>query len=321
VKPMLQRYFQREGAERRRERRTLENFYYAAMYDTLDTPMEPGRKAIILKRLKARITALHYHEGRRIATNMEENEMMEGEEISIYQYIRARKKQTQRTISHIHDTEGRICTTTRDILRACTSFLREKYSVIDVDTKNLQELLGNIRTTITRDANEAMEAPIMMEELEKAVRMGKPNKAPGYDGISTDFFKIMWEVTKSDMLNILNEMFLEGTITDAQRKGLMVLIPKRTEPRGLQDYRPLTLLNADYKLLTRIMANRMQPWLTTTLNQRQYCGMRGRTILDAVATVKDTIANAQYTKSPLCVMTLDFTAAFDNISHEYFSPS
>jgi hypothetical protein len=189
--------------------------------------------------------------------------------------------------------------------------------VIEADTTNVKELMGNIRTKIHREAKEAMEAPIMMGELEAAVRMGKSNKAPGCDGITTEFFKIMWNAIKSDLLCILNEMFIEGTITDGQKKGLMVLVPKRNDPRGLQDYRTLTLLKADYKLLTRIIANRIQPWLRTALYQNQYCGMKGRTMLDAVANVRDAIAHAQYTKSPLCVVTLDFTASFDNILHEY----
>ena len=85
----------------------------------------------------------------------------------------------------------------------------------------------------------------------------------------------------------------------------------------MQDYRTLTLLNADYKLLTRLIANRIQPWITNELYQNQYCGIKSRTMLDAVATIRDATANAQYTKSPLCIVTLDFEAAFDNISHEY----
>jgi hypothetical protein len=113
--------------------------------------------------------------------------------------------------------------------------------------------MGNIRTKIHREAKEAMEAPIMMEELEAAVKMGKSNKGPRCDGISTDFFKIMWNAIKSDLLCILNEMFIAGTITDGQKKGLMLCVPKRNDPRRLQDFRTLTLLKADYKLLTRII--------------------------------------------------------------------
>ena len=76
MKPMLKKYFQCEVAERRRERRTPENFYYAAIYDTLDTPMETVRKAVLLKRLKAQITNIHYKEVQKLAINMEENELM-----------------------------------------------------------------------------------------------------------------------------------------------------------------------------------------------------------------------------------------------------
>ena len=202
-------------------------------------------------------------------------------------------------------------------MRACTTFLREKYSVIQEDSTNIKELMGYIRNTLQREVNEAMEEPILMGELETAVKMGKSNKAPGCDGINTDFFKIMWDEIKSDLLGILNKMYIEGQITDAQKKGLMVCVPKRNDPRGLPDYRPLTLLNADYKLLTRIIANRIQTWLATTLHKSQHCGMTGRTMIDTLATVRDVIANAQYTKTPLCIVTLDFAAAFDNISHDY----
>ena len=60
VKQMLLRSFTREGTGRRRERRTLKNLHYESIYDILDAPMDPGRKVITLKRLKAQITRLHH---------------------------------------------------------------------------------------------------------------------------------------------------------------------------------------------------------------------------------------------------------------------
>jgi len=90
--------------------------------------------------------------------------------------------------------------------------------MIQADTKSVTELMGNIRNKIQCEANQAMEAPILMGELETAVKMGRSNKAPGCDGINTDFFKIMWDTFKSDLLCILNEMLIEGKITDAQKK-------------------------------------------------------------------------------------------------------
>jgi len=153
--------------------------------------------------------------------------------------------------------------------------------------------MGPFQNKLRCEDNEAMETPISMCELEEAIKMGKPNKAPGCDGISTEFFKIMWDTIKSDLLCIMNEMFIDWKITETQKKGLMVCVPKRTNPSAMPDYRPITLINADYKLLTRIIAHRLQQWLTKTLHPSQYCGMRGRAMLDALTTVRDAIANAQ----------------------------
>ena len=124
--------------------------------------------------------------------------------MSLYQYIRARKRQTQRAITQVQDADGIIHITTRNIIQAFTTYLREKYSIIQADTKNISELTKHFRNKIHREANDAMEAPILMRELETAVKMGKSHKAPGCDGINTDCFKVMWDATKSDLLCILN---------------------------------------------------------------------------------------------------------------------
>ena len=83
------------------------------------------------------------------------------------------------------------------------------------------------------------------------------------------------------------------------------------------DRRPITLLNCDYKILTRILAWRLRPLLALHLKATQYCGVPGNTIFDAVATVRDVIAYAEHEKLPMCVLTLDFQHAFDRLPHEY----
>ena len=155
-----------------------------------------------------------------------------------------------------------------------------------------------------------------MEELKLAVKTGKSHKAPGRDGIRFDYFKIMWDVTKIDILRVMNDMFRMSKMTDAQKHGLLVCVPKTPHPCRQHDCRPLTLLNADYKLLTRTITYGLNPSLATILNPSQHCGIRGHTVLDAIATVRDAIAHAEYSKAPLCIVSLDFTAAFDNILHE-----
>ena len=80
---------------------------------------------------------------------------------------------------------------------------------------------------------------------------------------------------------------------------------------------PITLLKSDYKILARIIAQRLRPVLVDHLMQTQFCGVPGNTIIDAVATVRDTIAYAESRRIPLCVLSLDFKNAFDRVAHNY----
>jgi hypothetical protein len=79
----------------------------------------------------------------------------------------------------------------------------------------------------------------------------------------------------------------------------------------------LTLLNADIKLLARIIALRISIWLQAIIHQSQHCGIQGTSIIEAVANIRGAISYAEYTRTKLCILTLDFQAAFDKIAHSY----
>jgi hypothetical protein len=94
-----------------------------------------------------------------------------------------------------------------------------------------------------------LEAPITTEETEMAVRQGKNAKAPGHDGISHDFLKHKWKTIHHDLLQILNDMYVDEAILNSQKHGIIVCVPKRRQPERPEDYRALTLLNADFNPL------------------------------------------------------------------------
>jgi hypothetical protein len=110
--------------------------------------------------------------------------------------------------------------------------------------------------------------------------------------------------------------YMEGQITDRQKYGIIVCIPKQAKPTRPEDYRALTLLNTDYNLLTRIIANRLRPWLIDILQLTQDCGLPGNTVFEALAKIRDAVEYAEVMGAPLCILSMDFREAFD-ISHEY----
>jgi hypothetical protein len=90
-------------------------------------------------------------------------------------------------------------------------------------------------------------------------------------------------------MHILNDTFFNRHIAAKQKQGTICL--PRSNPSPTPDtYRPISLLNTEYKLLAHIMAHRLKPTLAEKLSTGQYCGIPGRSIFDALATVRDVIA-------------------------------
>jgi len=115
----------------------------------------------------------------------------------------------------------------------------------------------------------------------------------------------------------MNDMYRDGKITDQQNYGIIVCIPKQGNPTRPEDYRPLTLLTTDYKLLTRIITNRLRIWMKDILHPAQHCGLSETTVFEAFATIRDAVAYAEVSGTPLCILSIDFKEAFDRISHYY----
>jgi hypothetical protein len=84
-----------------------------------------------------------------------------------------------------------------------------------------------------------------------------------------------------------------------------------------EDFQHLTLLNADFKLLSTIIKNRIGLWLPTLLNPSQHYGIHGHKIFEAIASVREAICYTECKESLLCILSLDSEEAFDNIYHNY----
>jgi hypothetical protein len=170
----------------------------------------------------------------------------------------------------MYDTDGSLMTSPADIFRVFTEYMRRKYDHIQVNEERMRNMTNCGLKTVPSAANTALEESIIMEELLQAVKQGKPNKAPGQDGICLEFIKKTWQVIKYDLLEVMNNMHRDGIISDQQNHGILVCLPKKPDLTRIEDYRPLTLMNTYYKLFTRIIANRLRPWLAGILQPVDY---------------------------------------------------
>jgi len=174
---MIRFLFIQEGSERRRDHLAVENFYYEAIYDILKNTHSHGTKVATLKRLKARILRLHSMEQRRVFLDNGEHDRLAGEEPTLYHILKRRRRQKSKMIHRVQDNHGNLHkTTTTDIIRTFTTFMRHKYADIAVDEGSVKHMAGTGNKTLPTELKDSLEAPITMEEQHLAVRKGKYTK-------------------------------------------------------------------------------------------------------------------------------------------------
>jgi hypothetical protein len=142
--------------------------------------------------------------------------------------------------------------------------------------------LREIETEQNNQYSEAPAARFTQRQIEQAIHAGGRKKAPGRGGLSSEFYKQIWEITKEEMVEIFNQIFWDGLKTPRQKQGVIISLPKKRGTNEHGDLRPILLLNTDYKILARINAQRPRPVQARHLKETQFCGVSGNSILDAL---------------------------------------
>ena len=147
----------------------------------------------------------------------------------------------------------------KDILEEVKSFYENMYTEKNVDIEKMKIMSKNIKVELNEEEKISIECNITEYECASALRDMNNNKSPGSDGITTEFFKIFWNDFKSFYVNSLNYSFENGSSTTLQKQGIISLLPKNDNDLcSLNNWRPLTLLNSDYEIVTKAIANRIK---------------------------------------------------------------
>ena len=152
------------------------------------------------------------------------------------------------------------------------------------------------------------------ESLENLKAM--PNgKSSGTDGFPVEFYKVFWIDLKDILLSCYVAAFRTGKMSISQRRGIITLIPKKISvPFLLKNWRPISLLNTDYKIATRCIASRLKQVLHSIIHPDQTRYLKGRYIGENVRLLFDVIEHAKENEIPGLLFFADFGKAFDTLN-------
>jgi exonuclease III len=159
-------------------------------------------------------------------------------------------------------------------------------------------------------------------ECKKVLKSMKNNKAPGNDGITVEFYKVFWNDISRVFLDSINAGLDCGELSPSQRQGVITLLEKKGKDRQLiKNWRPITLLNNDYKIAAKVIAERMKHTLPNLIHHNQSAFVKNRYIGDSIRTVLDVISYLDRKDKEGLLLALDFEKAYDSIEWPFLLKS
>ena len=152
-----------------------------------------------------------------------------------------------------------------------------------------------------------------VEEVLFALRGMARRKAPGLDGLPMEFYLKFWSVLGSDLVSVLNSSFDSGCLSLSQRRGVISLTFKKGDRLDPRNWRPITLLNVDYKLASRAIIGWLLKVIHLLVAEDQTCGVPGRFIGENMALLRDVVTFASSSRAPVAILFLNQEKVFDRV--------
>ena len=133
----------------------------------------------------------------------------------------------------------------------------------------ITKITQNIPKIITNEHNQLLLRPVSRQEVDVAMKQLKGGKAPGPDGFTANFFHYFWELIREEVWHLVEESRAMHWILPSLNTTFVALVPKEEQPSRPEKFRPIALCNVIYKVITKVIANRLKPLLPLLISPEQ----------------------------------------------------
>lgn len=177
-----------------------------------------------------------------------------------------------------------------------------------------------IHTLITKDMNHQLLTPFSNDEIKAAIFSLRATKAPSPDGLSGTFFQKSWEIIKDDIFQEIKIFFESGELLEKINETHVALVPKIKDPEELSHYWPINCCNFLYKIIAKILADRMKHFMNSIISPNQSAFVSERQIQDNILIVQEAfhfMHRKANRKSNFMAIKLDMNKRYDRVEWSF----
>uniref|UniRef100_A0A3B1IMU6 Reverse transcriptase domain-containing protein n=1 Tax=Astyanax mexicanus TaxID=7994 RepID=A0A3B1IMU6_ASTMX len=184
---------------------------------------------------------------------------------------------------------GNIVTQIEEIKETIKEACKEMYKKIDID----KTVIGDYLKTLKLQQVEQINNNITEEEILKAINYLNDGRSPGPDGLPAELYKKCKHQLVKTLKYAYDEGIKNGKMHESFYQGILTLILKRGPEENINNYRHITLMNMDYKVFAKIIANKIEEHLGMIVDNKQSCAIKGRYMWDNLNTLREIIWSKQ----------------------------
>jgi len=159
--------------------------------------------------------------------------------------------------------------------------------------------------------------PFSEGEVKAAIWDCDSFKSSGPDGVNLGFIKDFWEDIKGDVMRFISDFHRNGKLTKGINSTFIALIPKVDSPQRLNDLCPIALVGCMYKILSKVLANRLRLIIGRVVSETQSAFVKDRQILDGILIANEVVDDAKKSNKELMLFKVDFEKAYDSVDCGY----
>ena len=206
-----------------------------------------------------------------------------------------------------------MCEDVGGIVSIATKYFKELFSTSC--PSGIEEVADLIPRSVTPEMNEQLTKEFQREKVVQAVHSMHPTKPPSPDGMSAIFYQKYWDVIGNDIINtVLNVLNSNASVAPLNQTNI-ALIPKTNSPTKMTEFRPINLCNVSYKIISKVLANRLKLIISTIISENQSAFVPGRLITDNVLVAFEIMhyLKKKEGKESYMAIKLDMSKAYDRV--------